>query len=308
MFKRTLQLLVVMLLASFLTFSLSFITPSDPAEIMLTSRDVIPTAELLEKTREEMGLNEPFMMQYGNWLSNIVTGDFGYSYSTRGPVVDVFGQRMFMTIKLAALALLFLIVFSLLLGVLSAVKHNTWVDYIIRAFSLVGISIPGFWLGLLLIYYFVVKLNWFKITDPTAYNSVVLPALTLSIPLIGRYTRQIRAAVLDQYSQDFVIGARARGIKERTILLRHVLPNALIGILTLLGLSIAVLLGGTVIVESVFAWPGLGSMALEAITYRDYPLLQAYVIFMVFIYVTINFAVDIATQLLNPRIDIRGEG
>lgn len=308
MFKRSLQLLVVMLLASFLTFSLSFITPSDPAEIMLTSRDVIPTAELLEKTREEMGLNEPFIVQYGNWLSNLVTGDFGYSYSTRGPVADVLGQRMFMTIKLAALALLFLIVFSLLFGVLSAVKHNTWVDYIIRAFSLVGISIPGFWLGLLLIYYFVVKLNWFKITDPTAYSSVVLPALTLSIPLIGRYTRQIRAAVLDQYSQDFVIGARARGIKERTILLRHVLPNALIGILTLLGLSIAVLLGGTVIVESVFAWPGLGSMALESITYRDYPLLQAYVVFMVFIYVTINFAVDIATQLLNPRVDMRREG
>ncbi|MEK3934475.1 nickel ABC transporter permease [Sporosarcina sp. FSL W7-1349] len=307
-FKRFLQLFLVMLLASFITFGLSHLTPSDPAEMMLTSHDVIPTTELLEKTREEMGLNDPFIVQYGNWLSNLVTGDLGYSYSTRGPVTDVIGQRVFMTVKLAMVALFILVGCSLTLGILSAMQKNNWIDFTIRAFSLVGISIPSFWLGLLLIYFFVVKLNWFKITDPTSLDSVILPAFTLSIPLIGRYTRQIRAAILDQYSQDFVIGARARGIKESHILIRHVLPNALLGIITLLGLSVAVLLGGTVIVESVFAWPGLGSMALEAITYRDYPLLQAYVIFMVFIYVIINFMVDIITQALNPRVEIRGEG
>lgn len=307
-FKRFLQLIIVMLLASIITFGLTFLSPSDPAEMMLTSHDVIPTEETLEKIREEMGLKDPFIVQYGNWLSNLLTGDFGYSYSTRGPVTDVLGQRVYMTVKLAAVALFILIVVSLTFGIVSALKKNNWMDIIIRVVSLVSISVPSFWLGLLLIYFFVVKLNWFKITDPTASASVILPAFTLSIPLIGRYTRQIRVAILEQYSADYVIGARARGVKESKILFKHVLPNALVGIITLLGLSVAVLLGGTVIVESVFAWPGLGSMALEAITYRDYPLLQAYVIFMVFIYVTINFIVDIVTQALNPRVEIRGEG
>jgi peptide/nickel transport system permease protein len=306
LFKRVLQLMVVMLLASFLTFGLTYISPSDPAEMMLTSRDVIPTEELLEKTREEMGLNDPFIIQYGNWLRNLLRGELGYSYSMRGSVVEVLPQRIFMTTRLALVALLILIVFSLTLGILAAVKKSKLADYIIRGISFVGISIPAFWLGLILIYIFVVKYHWFKITDPYALKSVILPAVTLAIPLIGRYVRQIRAAILEQYAQDYVVGARARGIKEGEIIIHHILPNALLGIITLLGLSIAMLLGGTTIVENIFSWPGLGSMALEAITYRDYPLLQAYVMFMVLIYVSINFIVDVITQVLDPRVIIRG--
>ncbi|MBM4763017.1 nickel ABC transporter permease [Bacillus sp. B15-48] len=306
--KRFLQMVIVMMFASFFTFGLTFLSPSDPAEMMLTAHDVIPTEEMLEKTREEMGLNKPFFVQYGSWLMNLLTGDLGYSYSTRGAVTEVLGPRILMTVKLAVVAILILIVFSFILGILSAIKKDTLLDFLIRGVSLVGISIPSFWLGLLLIYFFVVKLNWFKITDPTSAGSVILPAVTLAIPLMGRYIRQIRAAILDQYSADYVIGARARGIKETSILLKHVLPNALTGIITLFGLSMAVLLGGTVIVESVFSWPGLGLMALEAITYRDYPLLQAYVIFMVLIYVSLNFLVDVTTQALNPRVETRGRG
>lgn len=297
-----------MLLTSFITFGLTYLSPGDPAELMLTSRDVIPTEEMLEKAREEMGLNDPFIIQYGKWLFNLLTGDFGYSFSTKGPVTEILGQKIIMTVKLAIVSLSFLVIVSLVLGIVSAIYQNKWIDIVIRLISLMGISIPSFWLGLILIYYFIVKLNWFKITEPTALSSVILPALTLSIPLIGKYTRQIRIAILEQYSADYVVGARARGVKESRILIRHVLPNSLLAIITLLGLTVATLLGGTIIVESVFAWPGLGSMALEAITYRDYPLLQAYVIFMVFIYVAANFLVDIVTQGINPRVQIREEG
>ncbi|AOY78170.1 nickel ABC transporter permease subunit NikB [Clostridium formicaceticum] len=304
--KKILQLMSVMMLASLITFSLTYISPSDPAEMLLTAHDIVPTQELLERTREEMGLNDPFIMQYGNWLKDLLRGDFGYSYFTRGLVTDILPQRIFMTVRLAVASLLFLIFFSFVLGILSAVKKNTVLDYIVRGLSLMGISIPAFWLGLMLMYVFVVELRWFKITQQTSLKSVILPAMTLAIPLMGRYIRQIREAILEQYSQDYVIGARARGIKESKIIIKHILPNALLGIVTLLGLSIASLLGGTVIVENIFSWPGLGSMALEAITYRDYPLLQSYVVFMTLIYVTINFIVDIITQTLDPRISLKG--
>lgn len=306
LFKRILQLLVVMILASFLTFGLTYMSPSDPAEMMLTSHDIIPTEELLEKTREEMGLNNPFIIQYGNWLKNLLTGDFGYSYSSKESVSNILSQRIFMTLRLALVALLFLIVFSLTLGILSAINKNKLLDHIIGVISFVEISIPSFWLGLILIYIFVVKVHYFDITDNSSMESVILPAVTLSIPLMGRYIRQIRSAILEQYSQDYVVGARARGIKESEIIIKHILPNAIMGIITLLGLTTAMLLGGTVIVESIFSWPGLGSMALEAITYRDYPLLQSYVIFMALIYVTINFVVDIITQAIDPRVNLKG--
>ncbi|MCG8619494.1 MAG: ABC transporter permease [Desulfobacterales bacterium] len=296
------QLLLVMLGASFLTFSLSYMSPGDPAEMMFEARGMSPTQEALDEARERMGLNSPFIVQYGKWLGNIVTGDLGISYTTNGPVSDVLKRKIPMTLKLAAAALVFLVFFSLIFGVFSALYRNRIPDFLIRGGSFAGISVPDFWLGLILIYLFVVKINWFRITDPYAPSSVILPGLTLAIPLIGRYTRQIRAAILEELSKDYVIGARARGIRETGIVFAHVLPNALTGLLTLFGLSTALLLGGTVIVETIFSWPGLGSMAMEAITLRDYPLLQSYVILMAFIYVMISFLVDLITQLIDPRV------
>jgi peptide/nickel transport system permease protein len=299
--SRFSQLLLVVLGASFLTFSLTYLAPGDPAEMMFAARSVIPTEEALAEARKEMGLEAPFIVQYGRWLGRIVTGDLGTSYITGGPVSDILMRKVPMTLKLALIATLFLAVFSLIFGILSALYRNHLPDFLIRGASFCGISIPDFWLGLILIYFFVVKLSWFKITDPYLPSSVILPALTLAIPLIGRYIRQIRAALLEEISSDYVIGARARGIREHTIVLGHVLPNALAGLLTLFGLSIALLIGGTVIVESIFTWPGLGRMALDAIFQRDYPLLQAYVILMAIIYVGISFLVDLITQLVNPR-------
>ncbi|MCG8481739.1 MAG: ABC transporter permease [Clostridia bacterium] len=305
--KKLLQVIIVILGASFLTFMLTYISPGDPAEMMFRSQDIVPSEEVLEKAREEMGLNDPFIVQYGHWLINLLKGDLGYSYINTSPVVDILKQKIPMTIKLAALAFLLLVVFSFTLGILSAIKKNSFVDYIIRGFSLVGISIPGFWLGLILIYFFVVKINWFTITDIDNYKGMILPATTLAIPLIGRYTRQIRAAILEQLSSDYVVGARARGVNERRIIFFHILPNSLKGIITLFALSMGILLGGTVIVETIFSWTGIGSIVMNAITNRDYPILQAYVIFMALIYIVISFTVDMSIQALDPRVRLKGD-
>ncbi|MFK5951560.1 MAG: ABC transporter permease [Desulfobacterium sp.] len=307
LYKKIPQFIFVMLGASFLTFSLSYMSPGDPAELMFEVHGIAPTEQALADARENMGLNRPFLIQYGRWLGQILTGDLGTSYSTSGPVWEILKRKIPMTLKLALTALIFLMSFSMIFGILSALYQNRFPDYLIRGLSFFGISIPDFWLGLILIYFFVVKLHWFKITDPNDPSSVILPGVTLAIPLIGRYSRQIRAAILEELSTNYVIGARARGIRERSIIFRHVMPNALAGLLTLFGLSTALLLGGTVIVESIFSWPGLGQMAMSAISYRDYPLLQSYVLFMAFIYVLISFSVDLITQLIDPRMRKEGK-
>lgn len=297
-----------MLGASFLTFAITFIAPSDPAEMMYSARDVVPTTEMLEQAREEMGLNDPFLIQYGRWLVDIAKGDLGYSYSLRTDVSDLLPQKLGMTVYLASVAVGILFVSSFILGVISAIYKNKPIDHIIKILSILSISIPSFWLGLILIYNFVVKIHLFKITDSSLPSSVILPALTLAIPLIGRYTIQIRAEVLDELGSNYVMGARTRGIKELRIIWSHVIPNTLVNIITLFGMTIAFLLGGTAIVEIIFSWPGLGSMALEAINQRDYVLLQAYVLFMALIYVGMNFIVDVVTQIIDPRVDIFGGG
>lgn len=300
--KRFLQLLLAIFGVTFITFGLTMISPSDPAEVRLLANDQIPTEEALEKLREEMGLNDPFLVQYGNWVKGVVTGDFGYSHRYRSPVMAVLEQKIPITLALAGVAFGLFLVLSIGFGVLAAIRKNKWLDYCIRGVTFISISIPSFWLGLILLYYFAVKLNWFSVTKSDSFSSIVLPALTLAFPLIGKYTRLIRSELLEQLSQDYVMGARTNGIKERRILFRYVLPNALISIIPLFGLSVASLLGGTVIVENIFSWQGLGSMALEAITYRDYALIQAYVLLMTVIYVGMNFIADVLVQTIHPRM------
>jgi peptide/nickel transport system permease protein len=270
--------------------------------MMFEAANITPSKEALEEARERMGLNRPFHVQYVHWIGQIMVGDLGNSYANSRPVADILKQKIPMTLKLSVTALGFLLIFSLTMGVLSALYQNQFPDFLIRGISFCGISIPDFWLGLILILYFIVKLGWFKITDPYDPMSVILPGVTLAIPMIGRYSRQVRTALLEELSTDYVTGVRARGIPERIIIFRHVLPNALTGLLTLFGLSTAYLMGGTVIVETIFSWPGLGSMAMEAISFRDYSLLQSYVLLMAVIYVSVSFIVDIITHIIDPRI------
>ena len=303
--KRLLQLVIVLLGVTFLTFMITQATPSDAAEMKYVSMGMMPSTELLEKTREEMGLNDPVLIQYGRWLGNVLHGDLGESSKFGESVWTQMTIKLPMTLKLAGVSLIVVIVFSFPLGILSAVKKNKVADYMIRFLSFFGVSMPNFWLALLLMYIFAVRLGWFKVVSTNSVQGMILPVATLTIPMISSYARQIRAALLEELNANYVIGARARGIPERRIIWGHVLPNAILPIVTLLGLSVGHLLGGAAIIETIFSWQGIGNMVVEAIRVRDYPLIQGYVIWMAIIYVTVNLMVDIAYRLLDPQIRLR---
>lgn len=301
--RRLLQIVIVLFGISFFTFGLTYLSPGDPAEIMLTECGNIPTPELLEQTRAELGLDKPFLVQYGNWLKGVLTGDMGKSYSMKVPVVEKLVSCFFPTLKLALASLLIMILFSIPLGILSAVYHNRWPDYLVRGLTFFGVSVPNFWIGLILLSIFGVQLRWVTVSGgSTDFKSLVLPAVTLAIAMSAKYTRQVRIAVLEELQQDYVIGAHMRGLSEKKILWKHVLPNATLPLVTLLGLSLGSLLGGTAVVEIIYNWPGLGSMAVKAISCRDYPLVQGYVLWIALLYMGINLLVDLSYERLDPRL------
>lgn len=301
--RRLLQIVIVLFGISFFTFGLTYLSPGDPAEIMLTECGNIPTPELLEQTRAELGLDKPFLVQYGNWLKGVLTGDMGKSYSMKVPVVEKLVSCFFPTLKLALASLLIMILFSIPLGILSAVYHNRWPDYLVRGLTFFGVSVPNFWIGLILLSIFGVQLRWVTVSGgSTDFKSLVLPAVTLAIAMSAKYTRQVRIAVLEELQQDYVTGARMRGISEKKILWKYVLPNATLPLVTLLGLSLGSLLGGTAVVEIIYNWPGLGSMAVKAISCRDYPLVQGYVLWIALLYMGINLLVDLSYERLDPRL------
>lgn len=305
--KRLMQIVIVLFGISFLTFGLTYLSPGDPAEIMLTECGNLPTPELLAKTRAELGLDKPFLVQYGTWLKGALTGNMGMSYSMKVPVVQKLTSCFWPTFQMSFLALVIMILVSVPLGVLSAVYQNKWIDYLVRGLTFFGVSVPSFWIGLMLLRFFGVKLRWVNVSGgSTDFKSMILPAATLAIAMSAKYTRQVRAAFLDEFRQDYVIGARMRGIRERDILWRHVLPNALLPLITLLGLSLGSLLGGTAVVEIIYNWPGMGSMAVKAISCRDYPLVQGYVLWIAVLYMGINLIVDLSYHRLDPRL--REEG
>ncbi|AWI05928.1 nickel ABC transporter permease [Clostridium drakei] len=301
--RRLLQILIVLIGISFFTFGLTYLSPGDPAEIMLTECGNLPTPELLKETRAELGLDKPFFIQYGNWVKGVVTGNMGESYSMKVPVVDKLTACFWPTLKLTLTSLLIMIVVSVPLGILSAVHQNKWPDYLIRGITFIGVSIPNFWIGLILLSIFGVTLKWVSVSGGSVdFKALILPAVTLAIAMSAKYTRQVRIAVLDELRQDYVIGARMRGIKEKTILWKHVLPNAMIPLVTLLGLSLGNLLGGTAVVEIIYNWPGMGSMAVKAIACRDYPLVQGYVLWISLLYMGINLLIDLSYNSLDPRL------
>ena len=291
--NRALQILVVLFGISFFTFSLTYLSPGDPAEIMLTECGNIPTPELLEQTRAELGLDKPFAEQYCRWAGHVVQGELGKSYSLRVPVIDKIKTAFMPTI-----------IISLPLGILAALKVNKWQDYFVRAISFTGLSIPSFWLGLIFLSIFGVILHWVTVSGGKAdFKSMILPAFTLGFAMSAKYIRQVRHTVLEELNKDYVVGARMRGIKESTILIKHVLPNALIPLITLLGLSLGSLLGGTAVIEIIYNFPGMGNLAIKAISFRDYPLVQAYVLLIALIYLVINLIVDFSYKLLDKRVE-----
>ncbi|HIR27183.1 MAG TPA: ABC transporter permease [Candidatus Choladousia intestinigallinarum] len=301
--KRFLQILIVLIGISFLSFLLIFISPGDPVTSMYSSTGMMPSEEVINETREELGLNRIFIEQYGTWLWNCLHGNFGNSFSMHKPVTELLLSRLLPTLQLSLLSLAIMLVISVPLGMLSAVCKSRPIDYIVRGFSFLGVSMPNFWVGLLLLYVIALKLRLVPVVAAGGgIQKLILPALTLAFSMTAKYTRQVRTAVLEELNQDYVTGARARGISERTILWRHVFPNALLPLVTMLGLSLGSLLGGTAVVEVIFSYQGLGNLAVTAITAMDYPLVQGFVLWIALIYMVVNLIVDISYEFLDPRI------
>lgn len=306
--KRLLQLLPILLVITFLSFGMMRLAGSDAVLQKMENTGMVVSQEVLENARAELGLDKPFLMQYFVWLGNLLRGDMGVSYISGKEVFPAFVSKLPATLLLAGVSLLLTVVISIPLGILAAVKQNRFTDYLIRWASFLGNSMPNFFVALLLMYVLAIKLKWFPvIANGVTIKSVALPAFTLAIAMSAKYLRQVRAAVLDELSKEYVIGAKARGIKFSVTLWKSVLRSCLMTILTLLTLSLGSLLGGTAIVESIFMWDGVGKLAVDAINMRDYPMIQAYVMWMAIIYVGVNLITDLSYRFLDPRIRLGGE-
>lgn len=302
--KRILQIIIVLFGISFLTFMLTYLAPGDPVKVMFQASGTIPSQEVLDATRERMGLNDPMLTQYIRWLTGCLHGDFGMSYSTGRTVISLLSSRLWPTLKLSCLSLVFMLIVAVPAGMLSAVYKNSPIDYIVRACTFFGVSMPNFWVGTMLLFFLALKMHLFPVVSSmgNGFTSMFLPAVTLAFAMAAKYTRQVRTAVLEELNQDYVIGARARGVKESVILWKHVFPNSFLPLITMLGLSMGSLLGGTAVVEVIFTYQGLGNLAISAITNYDYPLIQGYVLWIALIYMVINLLVDMSYNLVDPRI------
>lgn len=305
--KRLLQLIPILLAITFLSYGMMRIAGSDVVEQEMENTSGTVSQEMIDNARAELGLDKPFVVQYFTWLGNLLRGDMGTSYVSNKPVFSTFVSKLPATLLLTAVSILLTVLISIPLGIWSAVKQNTATDYVIRTASFIGNSLPNFFVSLLLMYFFAIRLGWFPvISGGVSLQSVALPALTLAIAMSAKYLRQVRATVLDELSKDYVLGARARGVKFSTTLIKSVMKASLVTIITLLTLSIGSLLGGTAIVESIFMWDGVGKLAVDAINMRDYPIIQAYVMWMAIIYVVVNLITDLSYHFLDPRIRLGG--
>ncbi|MDN5307832.1 MAG: peptide/nickel transport system permease protein [Eubacteriaceae bacterium] len=305
--KRLLQLIPIILGITFLSFALMQSAAGDAVDALYDNAGSSVSEAVKDQKRAELGLDKPFIVQYVSWLGGVVTGDMGVSYISNKPVFETFISKLPATIYLTLTSIVLTILFSIPLGILAAVRHNRWGDYLIRFLSFIGNSLPNFFVSLLLIYFFALKLSLLPVMGSDTAVSVILPAFTLTIAMASKYTRQVRATVLEELNKDYVLGARARGVREKTILYGSVLKSSMMTIITLLALSIGSLLGGTAIVESIFMWDGVGKLAVDSILMRDYPMIQAYVIWMALIYVLVNLITDLLYHYLDPRVRLEQE-
>lgn len=326
--ERLFQLIPVMLGVSAIVFLMMLVTPGDPVDIMLGEQQA--TTEQRDALRKDMGLDLPAAQRFVHFLKNAATGNFGYSYFHRRPVSEVILERLPATVELTVAALLVALLVAIPLGVLAAVKKNTWMDRLATLGSLLGISMPGFWFGLLLMLVFGVWMHWLPISGrsdiasqvpivthfltidallalngevfASALSHLVLPALTLGLPMAAVLTRVTRTSMLEVLRQDYVTFAHAKGLTTRRVLFVHALRNALIPTVTMAALEVGSLLGGSMIVETIFGWPGLGRVVVESIFTRNYPLIQAAILLYALTYVVINFLADLLYTVLNPRV------
>ena len=299
---RCLQFIPVFFGITLLSFGLIYIAPGDPIGIRLSAGGVAADPQLVERMRAEMGLDAPFLMQYLNWLGRFVQGDMGKSYITDLPVAATFWKAVPYTLRMAGSAMALTLLISLPLGIAIAACRNSRMDYVIRFLTFTLNAMPGFIIGIVLMFVFSYRLGWIPVLATAKPIGMVLPALTLALVMSSRYIRQIRAAALDELAKDYVVGLRARGIAERVILFHNVLKNIMVIVITLTGLSVGSLLGGTVIIETIFNWPGVGSLIMTAIDTRDYPIIQAVVVWMALAFFLVNLLADLSYRYFNPKI------
>jgi len=300
--KRILTLPFVLLGVSILTFVFIRFVPVEPAEVILRLARVAPTAEAVQALREELGTDKPFLIQYLLWIKGVLHLDFGTSFVSKLPVAHELFAKLPATIELAVAAFVLILGISMPLGIISALYKHSIIDKVIRLFTVMSVSIPTFWLGFLLLYLFSLKLGIFPTNGKGTLAHLVLPSFALALPTIGLFVQFIRSAIIEELQQHYVQYAQLRGLKNSVILVRHVLRNAVIPLSTLLGMTLGNLLGGAVIVEQVFSWPGLGRYLIESIINRDYPVVQCYVLIIAVIYVLANLCTDVLQRLLDPHL------
>lgn len=329
--ERVLVTIPIMFGVAIAVFLFMRLTPGDPVDIMMGQGGAVSAGEM-ERLRQEFNLDEPLHVQLWYFLSDAVRGDFGYSYIQKRPVSELLFSRLPATIELALGALIFGLLLSIPIGIISAVRPNSWIDRLSMTTAFLGISMPAFWLGIVLLMFFSVGLKWLPVQGRLDYNMnlahitglytldslltgnwealkssvrhLVLPSVTLGLAMAAVVARVLRSSMLETLRSDYVVLARAKGASERLVVLRHALRNALIPTVTVVGLQVGVLLGGNMIVETVFSWPGLGRMVVSAIFDRDFPLVQGAVMIYALIFVLTNLAVDVIYTYLNPKITL----
>ncbi len=297
--RRLLSIIPVLFGVSVSVFLVLHLAPGDPARLIVGDE---ADAEVIERVREQMGLNDPLHVQYGRFASGILSGDLGTSFRTNQPVTQEIVQRIAPTLRLAAVGMVVAVLIGLLAGTVAAVFRGTLVDNAVMVAAMIGVSTPGFWFGIMLIFLFAVTLGWFPSSGASTPKHLVLPAVALGVRAAAILARMTRSSMLEVIRRDFVRTARAKGLNERVVIYRHVLRNSLIPVVTIIGLQFGDLLAGTIIIEQVFAWPGLGTLLVSSLFSRDYPLVQGIVLYIAVGYLVINLLVDLIYGYLDPRI------
>ena len=302
-YKRILQLIPILIGITFLSFAMMRVAGSDVVNEMYANRGTEVSQEIIDAKKAELGLDQPFLVQYVRWFGGLLKGDMGKSYVTGEAVFQTFLSKLPATLLLTAMSIFMTVLISVPLGILAAVRHDRITDVMLRFCSFIGNAMPNFFVGMLLMQILSIKLGLLPVIS-TGVNirSALMPTLTLAISMSAKYMRQVRATVLEELNKDYVQGAKARGVRDSVILWKNVMRSSLLTIITLLALSIGSLLGGTAIIESIFMWDGVGKLAVDAINMRDYPLIQAYVMWMAIIYVLVNLSTDLLYHHLDPRI------
>lgn len=308
--RRLLQAIPTLLIISLLIFSLLYITPGDPVDLILGTEDGTVSEEQRAVVEEQWGLDKPFLVRYVDFVVNACKGDLGTSYATNQDVFDSVMTRMPATLKLAAFSMLLALLVSVPLGILAALKHNSIWDSMATALATVGVSLPKFWFGLVLMIFFSLRLGWLPSTGSaelseglgTFLSYIIMPAASLALGMAATQTRMIRSSMLDVLNQDYVRYARSKGLRERVVIWGHALKNAMIPVITVIGGEVGGLLGGAVVTESIFSWPGVGRLMMNSISKRDYPMIQGITLMLCISYLLVNLFIDIVYAWVDPRI------